>query len=79
MEFSSDGTCKGSDSYGRVVTGKFTFIDADHMKVETTITSNAGSVTVVDKATGVYKVAVQGDSLTMTEDNGSAIHYQRAQ
>ena len=79
MEFSSDGTCRGSDSYGRVVTGKFTFIDSDHMKVETTTTSTSGSVAVVDKSSGVYKVVVQGDSLTMTEGNGQAIHYQRTQ
>ena len=81
MEFSRDGTCRGSDSYGRAVTGKFTFVDAGHMKVETTTISEdkAAGVAVVDKVSGVYKVVMQGDSLTMTEGSGSVTHYQRAQ
>jgi|SRR5690348_17343063 len=79
MEFRSDGTCQGNDRYGRVVSGKFAFVDADHVKVDLTTTSEdkAKGVRFVDHATGVAKIVVSGDELSMTEENGSAIHYQR--
>jgi hypothetical protein len=80
MEFRSDGTCQGSDSDGRVVSGTFAFLDADHIKVDLTTTAEdkAKGLRFVDHASGVAKIVVQGDTLTMTEENGSAKHYQRA-
>ena len=79
MEFRSNGTCRGSDSYGRAVAGTFAFVDADHIKVELTTTSEdkAKGIRFVDRGSGIAKIAVRGDALTMTEEDGSAIRYQR--
>ena len=79
MEFRADGSCQGQDQYGRAVSGKFAFVDAEHIRLELTTSSEdkAKGLRFVDNSTGVVKVAVNGDELVMTEPNGSAIHYQR--
>ena len=79
MEFRNDGTCQGSDSYGRVVSGKFAFVDAEHVKIELTTTSEdkTKGVRLVDQGAGVAKIAVHGDDLSMTEEDGQAMHYKR--
>ena len=79
MEFRSDGSCQGQDQYGRVVSGKFAFVDAEHIRLELTTSSEdkAKGLRFVDHSTGVAKVAVNGDELVMTEPNGPTIHYQR--
>ena len=79
MEFRSDGSCQGQDQYGRVVSGNFAFVDAEHIRLELTTSSEdkAKGLRFVDHSTGVAKVALNGDELVMTEPNGSAIYYQR--
>ena len=79
LEFRSDGTCQGNDQYGRVVSGKFAFVDADHVKLELTTTSEdkAKGLRFVDRAAGIAKILVKGDELSITEEGGSATHYQR--
>ncbi len=79
MEFHSNGTCQGTDRYGRTVTGKFAFIDADHIKLELTTSSvdKASGVRSVDHGSGVAEIAVQGDSLDLIDEDGPLIHYQR--
>ena len=79
MEFRSDGRCQGQDQYGRVVSGDFAFVDAEHIRLDLTTSSEdkAKGLRFVDHSTGVAKVAVNGDELVMTEPNGSAIYYQR--
>ncbi len=79
MEFRSDGTSQGIDRYGRVVSGTFTFIDPEHMKLEMTTTSadKTSGVIAVDRASGVCKVLVEGDLLTMTDEGGSVLHYKK--
>jgi hypothetical protein len=34
MEFRTDGSCQGQDQYGRVVSGKFAFVDAEHERCQ---------------------------------------------
>ena len=79
MEFRRDGTCRGSDKYGGVVTGKFAFVDADHIKVELTTTSvdKAKGIRSVDHGSGVVEIVVQGDSLDIIDGDGPPTHYQR--
>jgi RNA polymerase sigma factor (sigma-70 family) len=79
MEFHSDGTCQGSDRYGRRMSGKFTFIESDRIRIELTTRSvdKASGTVGVDKAAGICKLVVNNDSLTMTDEGGSAMHYRR--
>jgi hypothetical protein len=79
MEFRSDGSCQGQDQYGRVVSGNFASVDAEHIRLDLTTSSEdkAKGLRFVDHSTGVVKVAVNGDELVMTEPNGSAIYYER--
>jgi hypothetical protein len=79
LEFSSDGTCQGHDRYGREVSGKYVFIDADHVKLELTTSSQdqARGVRMVDHATGVARIRIQGDELSLIDEGGSATRYRR--
>lgn len=79
MEFLRDGTLRGIDEYGRPLSGSFEFIDSQHIRIKITSTSvdRQSGVKMVDNAEGICRLDVKGDSLTLTEENGTANHYSR--
>ena len=81
MEFRSDGTLRGIDRYGRAMTGNFEFVDAEHVRMKTTVSAVDGQTwnKLVDSAEGICKIQVQGDVLTLVEPaGGAAVHYRKA-
>ena len=80
MEFRSDGTLQGVDGYGRPLTGTFKLLEANHVQITMTSSSvdKRTGVKVVDNAAGVCRFDVNGTSLTLTEADGTATHFQRA-
>ena len=78
IEFRSDGTCHGVDEYGRVVTGSFTLLDDERFRIDlTTRTTNSAGNVAVDRASGVCKLLVKRDSLTLIDPAGMMKSYQK--
>jgi hypothetical protein len=79
VEFRGDGTIRGIDKYGKPLTGGFEFLDGDRVRIRMTSSSvdQKAGIKMVDNAEGVCRLDVQGDLLTLTEENGNANHYRR--
>ena len=71
MQLFNDGTVTVL-SHGFTLTGKFSVVDGDHIRME---------FGVVGKVTGpkVARYSVSGDELTMTDNEGSVSKYRRVQ
>ena len=81
VEFRSDGSYLGRDRYGRKVTGTFELLSANKIELELTTSSvdeRTGAVNV-DRASGTCRFEVQGETLRLAEDDGTATRYQRAE
>ena len=79
MKFGSDGSLRGTDRYGRALTGSFEFIDADHVRIKTTISQEQPNGSkFVDNAEVVCQFKVEGDLLTLSEQGGASSHFRRA-
>lgn len=79
MEFRSDGTFQGTDRYGRALTGNFSFTDAEHVQLETTMISEdkAKGLRFVDHSSGVVRLVVTDNEMLLTEPGGPTMRYQR--
>jgi hypothetical protein len=79
VEFRRDGTLRGTDKYGRPLTGSFEFLDADRVRIKmaTSSVDRQAGIKMVDNAEGVCRLKVDGDLLTLTDEDGTANHYRR--
>jgi len=80
IEFHSDGTLRGVDEYGRPLSGSFTRIDGERVRIELIVrTTNAAGDVASDNASGVCKLIVKADSLTLVEPDGARKEYRKTQ
>lgn len=61
------------------MTGSFEFVDAEHLRIKMTSSSvdRKTGTKMVDNAEGVCRLDVQGNTLTLVEENGTVSHYIR--
>jgi len=79
IQFTSDGRIKGSDRYGRPLTGSFELVDPEHVRMQMTMSSSDARTgqKMVDNSEGVFKLEVKGDSMAITEEGGSVTQFRR--
>lgn len=78
IEFQSDGTLRGIDEYGRPLSGSFTRIDQERIRIELIVrTTNAAGDVASDSAAGVCKLIAKADSLTLVEPDGKRKEYRK--
>ena len=79
IEFQSDGTLRGVDEYGRPLSGSFTRIDRQRIRMELSVrTTNAAGDIGIDSSSGVCRVIASADSLTLVEPDGTRKEYRKA-
>lgn len=75
-----DGTCDGTDEYGRHSRGNFKLLEDQHLQISLEIreTNQQTGQVFSDKSQGVLRILVQADSLLLTDGNGTVSRFQRA-
>ena len=74
-----DGTCDGTDEYGRHSRGNFKLLEDQHLQLSLEIreTNQQTGQVFNDKSQGVLRILVQADSLLLTDGNGTVSRFKR--
>ena len=74
-----DGTCNGTDEYGRHSRGTFKLHEDQRLQLSLEIrdTNQQTGQILVDKSQGTLRILVQTDSLILTDGNGAVSRFKR--
>jgi hypothetical protein len=78
LEFHRDGSLNGVDEYGQSLSGSFSRIDPERIRLNVNIrTTNATGQITADSASGVCQLIANDDSLTLVEPDGKRTEYRK--
>lgn len=74
-----DGTCDGTDEYGRHSRGTFKLHEDQRLQLSLEIrdTNQQTGQILVDKSQGTLRILVQADALILTDGNGTVSRFKR--